>query len=190
MPIFCNTELGTARLRLRRLRDADAPALYAIFSDAAVTRYWSSGPWLNPQQACDSIDASQADYRTGDAFRWAITLAADDEVIGCVSFYDVVAPSQRCAVGYALNSGFQGRGLMREALACALSHAFAAWGLRRIEADVDPRNLRSLTLLAQLGFVLEGLLRERWTVEGEVCHTALLGLLSREWQPAGLAPRA
>lgn len=36
--------LDTPRLLLRPLTAADVPALFAIFSDPAVMRYWSSTP--------------------------------------------------------------------------------------------------------------------------------------------------
>ncbi|WP_225766375.1 GNAT family protein [Stenotrophomonas sp. Marseille-Q4652] len=54
-------------------------------------------------------------------------------------------------------------------------------GLRRIEADTDPRNTPSRHLLEKLGFVHEGLLRERWRVNGELCDTALYGPLRRDF---------
>jgi hypothetical protein len=63
-----------------------------------------------------------------------------------------------------------GRGLAREAVGLAIAHAFGGPGLRRIEADIDPRNLASCALVERLGFQREGLLRERWHV-GESCAT-------------------
>ena len=52
--------------------------------------------------------------------------------------------------------------------------------LRRIEADVDPRNGASLRLVERLGFQREGYARERWLVAGELQDAVLLGLLLRE----------
>jgi len=54
-------------------------------------------------------------------------------------------------------------------------------GLRRVEADIDPRNARSAKILERLGFIREGYLRERWVVGGEISDTALYGLLAREF---------
>jgi RimJ/RimL family protein N-acetyltransferase len=54
--------------------------------------------------------------------------------------------------------------------------------LRRLEADVDPRNENSMRILEKLGFQREGLLRERWNVGDEIQDTAFLGLLAREWR--------
>ena len=53
--------------------------------------------------------------------------------------------------------------------------------MQRIEADIDPRNAASERILVRQGFQVEGLLRERWIVGGEVSDSRLLGLLRREW---------
>jgi ribosomal-protein-alanine N-acetyltransferase len=62
-----------------------------------------------------------------------------------------------------------------------LSLAFGALQLRRIEADIDPRNEASCRLIERVGFQREGLLRERWQVDGETQDSALYGLLARDW---------
>ena len=69
---------------------------------------------------------------------------------------------------------------MNEALVGLLSSAFSDMGLRRIEAEVDVRNSASARLLARLGFVREGLLRQRWVSKGEVKDVEIHGLLRSE----------
>lgn len=55
--------------------------------------------------------------------------------------------------------------------------------LNRIEADIDPRNAASARVPERLGFVREGLLRERWIVGDEVTDSALYGLLRSDRRP-------
>ena len=69
---------------------------------------------------------------------------------------------------------------MSEAGSALIEHAFGTLNLHRIEADIDPRNVASARLLERLGFVREGLLRDRWIVGGEVSDSALYGLLERD----------
>ncbi|HSC10178.1 MAG TPA: GNAT family protein, partial [Rhodanobacteraceae bacterium] len=45
-----------------------------------------------------------------------------------------------------------------------------------------PRNVASARSLERLGFAKEGLLRQRWIVDGEVSDSALYGLLLGDWQ--------
>jgi len=72
-------------------------------------------------------------------------------------------------------------GYMREAVTAIINFAFETMDLQRIEADVDPRNDRSLRLLEKIGCQREGYLRERWRVSGEIQDSLILGLLRREW---------
>ena len=52
-----------------------------------------------------------------------------------------------------------------------------ALGLRRIEAEIDPDNHASAKALEKLGFTREGLLRQRWEINGIVSDSALYGRL-------------
>jgi RimJ/RimL family protein N-acetyltransferase len=71
---------------------------------------------------------------------------------------------------------------MAEALPALVAHAFGALDLNRLEADIDPRNTASARVLERLGFRREGLLRERWIVNGEKSDSAIYGLLRAEWR--------
>jgi RimJ/RimL family protein N-acetyltransferase len=63
-----------------------------------------------------------------------------------------------------------------------VDHAFSALDLNRLEADIDPRNNASGRSLERLGFQKEGVMRERWIVNGEVSDTVFYGLLRSEWK--------
>jgi RimJ/RimL family protein N-acetyltransferase len=58
-------------------------------------------------------------------------------------------------IGFILARDVWGRGLAREAVGAVIARARAR-DVRRITADVDPRNTASLALLAKLGFVKTG----------------------------------
>ena len=188
MPRFTDLPLATPRLALRPQQAADAGALFEIFSDPRAMRYWSTPPWTTPQQAVERIEQYNAWLEEGAALRLALVPrgAAEQDlgrgVIGTVSLFAFDAASQRAEIGYILAPRAWGRGLMHEALCALVAYAFGPLGLRRLEADIDPRNERSGKALERLGFRPEGLLRERWSVAGEVSDSALFGLLAREWK--------
>lgn len=185
MPEFAGLPLRTARLCLRPLRHADADALFALFADAAAMQYWSTPPWATRQQAIDSIERDHTGLRQGTALRLALQPHGAPAIVGTVSLFACDAQSRRAEIGYMLARAAWGGGLMHEALQALLTYAFDALGLRRLEADIDPRNERSARSLLRLGFRQEGLLRERWVVAGQVSDSALYGLLAHEWQPHG-----
>lgn len=113
-------------------------------------------------------------------FQWGLALRADDVIVGTCTLAWLDWTHRRAEIGYALRSSSWRRGCMGEALPALIDHAFGDLALRRLEADVDPRNEASLRLLDKLGFKREGYLRERYDVNGELQDTVLLGLLARE----------
>jgi RimJ/RimL family protein N-acetyltransferase len=180
VPALSSPLLDGDRLRLRAFRDGDLEALYAIYSDPKVMRYWSYPPWTDHAQAAAYLSRALAEPVTDSMLAWAITKHDDDVLIGTVTLYQIDSAQGRAEVGYALATAHWGRGYAQEALRLAFEHAFAVLQLRRIEADVDPRNHASCRLLERLGFLREGLLRQRWTVAGELQDSAIHGLLRGE----------
>jgi len=179
--------LATERLQLRPLAAHDAPALFAVFSDPEVMRYWASPPWRSLADAEALLERDAHANEEGTHLRLALCRHGDDTLIGSCTLFGFVPTSRRAEMGYLLSREHWGRGLMHEALVALVGHGFEGLNLNRIEADIDPRNAASRRTLERLGFTLEGRLRERWIVAGEVSDTELYGLLSREWR--GGAPK-
>ncbi|HBN54874.1 MAG TPA: GNAT family N-acetyltransferase [Stenotrophomonas sp.] len=180
-PRLPQPELSSPRLRLREVRGDDAPALFAIHSDPQVMRYWSYPAWTEPAQAERKVADIQRQRRELDMLVWAIADARSDRLIGTCAVFAMHLEQGRAEIGYSLHPHWQGRGLASEALRMILRHLFEDMGLRRIEADIDPRNQASCRLVEKLGFVREGVLRERWHVNGELADTVLYGLLRRDF---------
>lgn len=150
--------LQTERLTLRPLSLDDAEALFPALSDASNMRYWSRGP-------IESV-AAVREYITYNVSPlgiecFAITeTGATKKALGWVILIDR-NPGQ-AEVGYILRPDAQGRGIAREAVSRALEHGFGSRGLRRIYADIDPDNERSIESVKALGFQYEGRLRATW----------------------------
>ena len=182
-PGFDRLTLATARLLLRPLQAPDAPALFTIFSDPGVMRYWSTPPWPSIDSATELIASDGKAMAEGRYLRLGLERRSDQALIGVCTLFALSPQCRRAEVGYALAAQAWGCGYMDEALRALLHHAFSALALNRVEADIDPRNQASARSLERLGFKKEGHLRERWIVAGEVSDTALYGLLRSDWHP-------
>ncbi len=175
-------QLSGERIRLRGFRTGDLDALYVLFSDPAVTRYWSFPAWTQRAQA-EALLQHAMESRSADRILcWAIADAEHDCLIGSLTLFNINRGQGRADIGYALQSVEWGKGHAKHALCLALDHAFGALALRRVEADIDPRNTASCKLVERLGFRHEGLLRERWLVDSALQDSAIYGLLAREWR--------
>jgi [ribosomal protein S5]-alanine N-acetyltransferase len=181
MPRFHPTELRTARLALRWIDERDCEALFAVFSDPDVTRYWSVGAWTSMEQSLQAIRRDLACYADGTGLRLALHMADRPGLIGTIGLHRFVDQSRRCELGYALARPHWGQGYVSEALAAALAYGFDVLNLNRVEADIDPRNDASARVLERLGFRKEGYMPERWIVHGEMADTVNYGLLKRYW---------
>ena len=175
----------TQRLTIRQLTDADAPALYAIFSHPEVMRYWASLPWTSITQAEERLAHAQEGYRSQKGFQWGIERKEDGALLGTCSIFSFNRPSRRAEIGYALGRLYWGKVYLNEELTGLVAYAFTTLDLNRLEADIDPRNDASAKTLERLGFQKEGFMPERWIVGDEVSDTWFYGLLRRNWREEG-----
>lgn len=182
MIAFDTIDLRTERLRLRPFREDDEQALFAIYSDAQVSRYLPRGPWTDIVSARERIARDIAGMASGDSVRLALERVEDGLVIGDCCLFEFNHQCRRAELGYAQLRSAWGNGYIDEALRAVVEMAFTALDLNRLEADIDPRNVASGKSLERLGFVKEGHLRERWIVEGEVSDTGLYGLIRSDWE--------
>jgi RimJ/RimL family protein N-acetyltransferase len=179
---FAVPTLAAERVTLRPLSADDVYALFAIFSDVEVARYWSRPPMTHLAQARAMLRQVREGYRSGETLQFGIERKEDAAVIGTCTLFHIHPQSRRAELGYALGSAYWRQGYMHEALQRLARYAFEDLDLIRLEADIDPRNEPSERTLLRLGFVREGYMRERWIVAGVVSDSAVFGLLRREWR--------
>ena len=134
-----------------RLSPGDAPELFAAILRSQALHL----PWVLPPASEDELRASlaqPADARVGYGVR---TDAGG--LAGVVNLTAIIrGPFQSCFLSYYALAPFEGRGLMRAGLAAVLDLAFGEHALHRVEANVQPGNVRSVRLVQSLGFRLEG----------------------------------
>ena len=180
--------LNTQRLRLRELRAADAPALFAIHADAANMRWFGADPMTDLAQVHALIDTF-AQWRTqpNPGTRWGIE--RDGELIGSCGLFKWNRAWHSCALSCELAPAARGQGLMSEALRAMLDWGIAHMHLHRVEALVHPQNTASVALLKRLGFIAEGKLREAGYWNGQRHDLMVLGLLTQAWPEHSLKNR-
>ncbi|MGS1003248.1 GNAT family N-acetyltransferase [Burkholderia glumae] len=179
MPLFEPVTLNTTRLVLRPLRAEDARALFVMWSDVDAMRF-SFPAMTRLDQAVERVSRLAKTSTDGKDCVCVVASQLTGEVLGTCLLFHADEQCRRAEIGFSLQRAHWGKGYMNEAATALIEHAFSTVNLRRIEADIDPRNVASARLLERLGFVREGLLRERWIDRGEVSDSALYGLLARD----------
>jgi len=169
------------RVQLRSFTDSDVPALLSIFGDAAVSRFMGIPQLHDATDARALLESIHSGRESKTLYQWGVVALDVDNVVGTCTLANISWQHERAELGFAVGTAHQRKGYMAEALLLLLDHAFSDLRLNRIEADVDPRNERSLRLLDRLGFDREGYLRQRHLVNGERQDSVLLGLLASTW---------
>jgi [ribosomal protein S5]-alanine N-acetyltransferase len=180
------TPLLTGRVMIRLAEQDDLDALLPLHSDAEVTRYIPHVHWATRADA-DAWYARLLERREKQSSVQCVivkraTAHTAETVIGTALLFNFEAASGLAEVGYLLGREHWGQGYALEAITAFIDFAFSTLDLRRLEATVDSRNVASNRLLQRLGFVREGVLRERWLAAGELQDINLHALLKREWR--------
>jgi [ribosomal protein S5]-alanine N-acetyltransferase len=82
---------------------------------------------------------------------------ADGRILGVFNVSQIIRGNLKSAfLGYWVGEEFAGRGYMTEGLVLLLREAFTTMDLHRLEANIQPDNLRSKDLAKRCGFVKEG----------------------------------
>jgi ribosomal-protein-alanine N-acetyltransferase len=171
--------LETANLHLRELVPADTEAVFRLFSDDEVTRFYDFDSFTSVGQAADLIARQSVRFARGEGLRWGITQRDMDVVIGTVGLL-VEQKNATGGLGYDLARPYWRLGIMSEALSMIVRFGFRTVNLNRQQALVVPGNIASLGLLKKLGFTEEGLLRQHSYFKGRYQDVVSLSLLREE----------
>ncbi len=134
---------------IRAVRREDGAALIAAHIACQAILH----PWVEPFTDMTGFDSWFA--QVGQGRKEAFVIERDGVLAGVVNLNEIVrGPFLSCYMGYY---GFGlGRGTMTQGVRRVLDAAFGPLGLHRVEANIQPANLRSKALVQRLGFRLEG----------------------------------
>ncbi len=153
--------LETSRLVLREIVEQDAEALFRIFSNPDVMRYYDTEVFTSLTQAQQLVVRQRYRFEQKQRFRWGIALKETNELIGTCGFVNWERRQFYAELGYELAQKYWRQGLMSEVVGAMIDFGFVHMDLHRIEAMIVPENIASAQLLRKLGFQEEGILRER-----------------------------
>ena len=166
---------------LRLLDEADADELYRLIdaNRAYLARWMPWAPDQTPATTLAFIRLTRRQAASNDGFQAA--LIHEGAIIGIAGFHAVNWAHRSTTIGYWLDDGHQGRGLMTGAVRTLVDHAFREWDLHRVEIRAATDNHRSRAIPERLGFREEGVQREAERIGERYNDLAVYGLLAPEW---------
>jgi RimJ/RimL family protein N-acetyltransferase len=174
--------LHTARLVLRELCHADAPAVAARAGDRLVARYLIAVPTPYPVSLARRWIVGRLAWWPARGVTLAIARRdRPDELLGSASLRRFNR-DRRAELGYWLGAEDWHKGYATEAAASIIEFGFRELGLERIYAQVLEGNAASCRVLEKLGMTPEGT-RRRHVRKGRRLHdVSMYGLLRAEWR--------
>lgn len=174
-----------AKTRLELLEERQAEELFALVeANRRHLRAWL--PWLDQNTQVEHTRAfirlSRQQLAAGNG--WSCGLWHRGRLVGVVGLHFVDEANRRSSIGYWLDEGHQGKGLVTRACAAVLDRLFGELGLNLVEIACAVRNRRSRAIPERLGFKREGVLRQReWLYDHYVDHV-IYSMLAAEWRRA------
>lgn len=168
--------LETERISLSPMTTDDAPALFALMSDAEVMAHWDMPETDDPDLVAAIVAGQVQAMEAGKARYWSMRTLDGGDYLGVCDLSEIDLWHKRAEIGFMLGRAAWGQGYAVEAMRAVLAHA-AGLGLRRLAARTHLGNRRSDAVLEKLGFTEEGLLRGYVERDGERRDCRLFGLL-------------
>ncbi len=181
--------LHTERLDLSLLSPADARRVLDFITRnrefLTPTEPDRSLPYYTLEGVRSMLSHERRDADAGRLYRFWITRSCSSTIIGSVLLSCITyGASHSSCIAYRLDQDCQGMGYMTEALREVIRFAFEDLHLHRIEANIMPRNTRSISIAKRLGFLIEGLSREYLCINGVWEDHLRTALINKHWEAA------
>lgn len=132
-------------------------------------------PWVFAPENYESYLAQE--------HRYFICRSESNCIVGTFNISGIIRGHFHSAyLGYEVFSPYQGKGYMSQGLKLLLKEAFGNLNLHRLEANIQPENVNSISLVSKAGFIKEGFSRQYLRVGGiEWKDHERWAILNSEW---------
>jgi len=167
---------------LALLEEQHAGELFGLVdANRAYLRQWL--PWLDsntrPEHTVAFVQATLRQFAARDGVACGVRFRG--ALAGVAGLHRIDWPNRRTSIGYWIAESYEGHGIVTRAARGLLGYAFDELGLNHVEIDCAVGNIRSCAIAERLGFVREGVLRQReWLYDRFVDHV-VYGMLASEW---------
>jgi len=171
-----------SRTQLRLLELSHAPALFRLVaSNRDHLRPWL--PWVDRMR----VESDTETYILRSLSRFSAGTEAhfgiwhDRNLAGSITVERIDAWNRVAEIGYWLGKGSVGRGIMRRSTSALIDYLIDQRGINRIEIRCATGNGPSQSIPRNLGFRLEGTLRQAGYLQGRFHDHLLFAITAEEW---------
>jgi ribosomal-protein-serine acetyltransferase len=176
-PIFWELDGGAV---VRSFMPDDADTLAGVI-EANAERLSRWMPWVEESRRLEGARAFIERARASEVDLEGNGIWVDRGLVGAIGMsVDTVANGSE--IGYWVDEGFEGRGIVTTACRRFIDHAFRTLDLHRVTIRAAVENTRSRAVAERLGFRQEGVMRGAGRVGGDrYVDLVVYGMLQDEW---------
>jgi RimJ/RimL family protein N-acetyltransferase len=165
----------------------DAAALREMLEDPEVNKLTGSSHGPDDMPVWD--EATEARFRgwygsrndQSDRLDLAVVDTISGRCVGEIVFNQWSQPNRSCNFRITIGPSGRDRGIGTEATRMFIGYGFEQLGLHRISLDVLNFNPRARRVYGKVGFVTEGVLREKHRWVDQWIDVTIMSVLAHEW---------
>lgn len=166
--------LETERLLLRKPELTDSPQVFKMRSDETAMKFLDKPIQKDESEAVALIQLLLDNLDKNNGITWAISLKEDPSLlIGTIGLWRMIPEHYRSEIGYMLLSEYFNKGYITEAIHKVNEYAFTQTEIHSIEANINPENIGSETVLQKTGYIKEAHFRENYYFNGVFKDTVI-----------------
>ena len=146
--------LTTENYSLRNLMPADEQEIFALRSSDEINKYLDRPKANTLDEARNFITKIINGIAKNESIFWVVTPKDESKLLGTICLWKISKEEAKAEIGYELLPENHGKGIMQEVIPRVLQFGFEEIKLEMIEAELSPRNLKSVRLLEKNNFTL------------------------------------
>jgi ribosomal-protein-serine acetyltransferase len=169
-------------VELRQIAEEDVETLTLLIDrNRSHLKEWL--PWLDNSTSLHDTarfigrSLEQADDENG----FTLGIVYEGTLAGVIGQHYLDSLNRRTELGYWLDAGHQGRGIVTSAVACVTDYSFNEQNCNRVMLHCALGNVKSRAVAERLGFVQEGIMREAEWLYDHYVDLAVYSMLKCDW---------
>ncbi len=166
------------RIFIRKPTEEDCQELLSLHQRSKGFHF----PWVAPPLTEEACKTYISRCQNQDFEGLLICHLTNKRIVGVANLSQILYRAfQNAYLGYYVDVDFAGQGLMSEGMHLVIDYAFYTLGLHRVEANIQPENIASISLMKRLGFTKEGFSRRYLKINGEWRDHERWALTVEDW---------
>jgi ribosomal-protein-serine acetyltransferase len=168
-------------LKILELDDA-ADLFNLVENNRSYLRKWV--PWVDTNVTTEAskafIQSTQEQHEQNFGFQSGMWF--HNRLVGVIGFQKIDWMNRNVEIGYWIDAGHQGLGIVTKSCQTMVDYAFNEYHLHRVQIRCAIENKKSCAIVERLGFLREGIMRQAEFLYDHYVDLFIYGITADEWK--------